>query len=844
MKLPKTTERLVEKWYDKLPVTLRETLDNIPDKSKFTPAEVLKEAFLGLSIVDNIKEVKVLFPKECEGKGIFSKLKDYKKTKATEGILSVYREFKELYENGILKNGEDITIYLLKKLFLETKSRKQVNQDLEKDLIDDVKNEFNRKFPKRKGEYIGKDTFIKAFGIKRLDPGVQSFFRYTDEEYCEKASQTHKEIWSRLTPEQKNERVSVLQQKYKEWIAKLSEEQKEKWLKDRVNNWKKLSPEQKTDLIIKLKAAGERQRYAMYDAWNKSEDLIMALSVFMKEHQYLKPVDMLFTDEEFGEIQSKIMTDFWDSHSDMAEKFGETLSLSLKEVETAIKEGRFEDLKQKIDAKRAERIKKINAEKAAAEGQKIKDTVTNKLTETKPAEESKIKETAANKQAEEKPAPIIVDYREEFRKAYRNYYNADRCLPASYVDEIIDIMLNGLPQDVIEKITESCKSGAKLSDDLLAEMRERGSKDKITSKMERNTRALEAAIAHEMCEKGASPDFYNMSTNTIINIYKKAVKEARNGKKRPNVRNVENYYNQYKEELSDQKAKQISDTYFVFRRKEDYTPEYNKMLEDYIKSYGKSILILFSDKKEYTSEAKSKFNEKFLRLMPEKLKEVFIPILSSLQDIKDEKQIKQIGESIYTRYSFMPKDFRDAYIHEVGNTIRFYRISENPNKADFTVQSYKEKMCKKVLRSDESIGMQYLQIPKNIPSRENKIQILAAEQSLADEIFRITENENAYKFEVEPLCNFFEIFCRIKSEEIINASRGEEIKFSVKNRAEQRNIYSRYIEYLEKLNDNADKIFDGDNIKDTEMLLSILSKDTDNNIRKENIKKRIEAYLD
>ena len=817
----KTTERLVNEWYDKLPVTFREFLDSVPDKSKITPVQALREAFLGLSIVENIQEVKIMFPKECEGNGIFRKLKDLTKKKVDDSLLGIYSEFKELYKNGVLKSGEDITVYLLKKLYLDAKSRKQINEDLENDIIDDIKNEFKRRKVGGNDEYVPRDAFLKTYGIIRLDNGVQTFFRHIDEKYNKQASEIGKALWDKLPQEEKDRRAVLLHENYKKWIENLTDEQKEKWLKKRVNSWEKLTPEQITDLIIKIRGMNEYHRYAMFDAWNQSENLIMELSRFLKSKHESKPEDLLFTDKEFSKFQSMIMTEFWDVHRDLAVEFGRTLKNSILKVRASVEEGHFENLKAKIWAERAERIERINAEKLLKE-EKIKEAEQNIIKEIKP-----------------------VDYKSDFKTAYRENMNPEKFLPASYVDEMSDIMLETFPKNVLEKLTECYKANLPIPDEIRNILTEESKKNN-NPRVERIQRALEVAIAEELCNKGASPVLYDMQADTIINIYKKRMKEAKRGKKYPDVKKIETAYENYKKDITDREIKNISDMCFIYKDYNVDVNEYDKMLNDYIKTYGRTIFIPYSDKITSSVEVKNNFNEKFLRLMPNELKDAFQPIFSSVQDFADEKHIKQITDTIKAKFIFMPKEFRDAYTQEVAHTIRLYRVSDASNKSDFTIQSYKERMCKNITQTDEYEPLQYLQFPKEIASRTNKIRILAAEQALADEIHRITGDDTVYGCAVETLCSYFEIFNRINSKELVqcDSAGNEAFKLTAQNKPEQWRIYPAYCDYIEKIKENENDIFDNDFIiKDTENLFLALKPKNSNDVINENIKNRIKGYL-
>ena len=197
-------------------------------------------AFFGLTYAKDVQDVKDSFPEECENDGLFTDLKDYKKTKATEGILSVYRENKELFKDGILKNGDDFSVYLLKKILLEGKTTNDINKDLENDLREDFKEKFKQKYPEKK--YLGKNTIRNAFGIKRLAQGCYSSFLQTIAEFnkwfkecCIEAQKNRRVI---ETPEQRKARIEQIRQRNIERWESLSPEQQAKVIENLNKGWK------------------------------------------------------------------------------------------------------------------------------------------------------------------------------------------------------------------------------------------------------------------------------------------------------------------------------------------------------------------------------------------------------------------------------------------------------------------------------------------------------------------------------------------------------------------------------------------------------------------------------
>ncbi len=902
-RVDKGMTRFYEFNLSRFPQTVIDFLNSVADKFKFTPLEAQKSAFFALNQAKNIKEVQNLFPNE----NLFKDLKNIQDTKAAIGLLAIYREFKDLYENGILKNEEDLSVYLLKKIFLDAKTLDEINADMDKDLNEDIKNEFKRRYPT--SDYILSST-LKSLGIIRPDTAYQNSLKFTREGYSDefgvKISQGQLKYWNSLTDEQKFEILSKrcegrdnwwnslsydeklelaagvdsdddLYKNYKRFVraskkdiaegkselnlerptkkikignsnlkdkdifnlwfrknlekfySRLSEADKDsvhiKRARKLAVRWQEMTPEERTELINKMREGREPLRYAMIDTWNHSRVLIRELSEFLSAQQILKPVDLLYSSEEFSEFQSKIMTEFWANHRDLAEEFGKKLQQAILRVELSIQRGQFEDLKQEILRDRAYRIKLLNREKAI--------------------EEQKIEETAAKKVAEEKKdktADNISDYKEEFRKEYKLYYNKGKYLPDSYVEEIIDMMLHTYPQNIIEQMTKTYQSGSKFSDELLNEIQEKGSKDKIPASLLRSTRAIEAAISCELYAKDGTPAFFASGADSLIGAYKKRMSENLPNKKYPDAQRIQRLYNEYKKDLTNEEICNITDRFFIAKDIEGNKPENNEKLINYIKSYGRSALILFSDKSAFSDEVKIQFNNKFLKYMPKELKELYLPLFNDSEDIIREKQIQQIRGQIARRFDFMPEDLLNTYTQEAAFVIRLQEKTNAFDNDAYSVKSFKEKMCTK--RTGTNLEGTCLKIPKYMSTAENKIKLLSAEQALADELYRVTKNEKLYYLELEDLCNIFELFSKMKGNknlEIIDASN--DISLLAKTKPNKNNVFIKYKEYVNELKDRAEDIFDGNNIKDKEELLFALNPITDNPERDANIKQRIKAYL-
>ena len=94
------------------------------------PEQVMNQSFKYLNVIDNFSDVKSTYPDET----LFENLHEAN-LKGRTGILSDIKIAKEMSDTPLLKDGsDDFGMYLLKKIFLEGKTIKEINKDFyEKD---------------------------------------------------------------------------------------------------------------------------------------------------------------------------------------------------------------------------------------------------------------------------------------------------------------------------------------------------------------------------------------------------------------------------------------------------------------------------------------------------------------------------------------------------------------------------------------------------------------------------------------------------------------------------------------------------------------------------------------
>lgn len=207
---------------DIMPKTVKNYIENIPagDRKNITPIMAQYNAFEELILAENTDEVRVLYPDEP----LFENLKSIDESRATQGLLYEIRMMKDDLENegsSVLSTGEDFTLYLLKKVFLENKSLNQINEDLDCDL--------NPVFKKENKEYIHYSSF-SALGIKLPKQEYLTSLRYTKEGYSDimggKISEAQSAFWESLSIQERQERRKASLNKLENWWHGLSNEDK------------------------------------------------------------------------------------------------------------------------------------------------------------------------------------------------------------------------------------------------------------------------------------------------------------------------------------------------------------------------------------------------------------------------------------------------------------------------------------------------------------------------------------------------------------------------------------------------------------------------------------------
>jgi len=919
---------------DRMPVTVFNEINSLEDKEELTPLEAQYLAYSNLEDSKTVEDIKKAYPDEP----LFKNLIDPSESKATRGILKFVnetdnKEFLELSNSGVLNNKENLTVYLVKKIFLEAKSLDEINKDLDNDLNSDIKDGYKFKNP---GSPYVRSSTLKALGIQLPDSEYSTSLRYTKAGYSDYIgtliSKGLKDFMSSLTPEQRTQRNRMSVAKFEKWWNSYTREEKmdliadkeyqlemlkaykknvraakkagmqtdilpnddgnikeknhshvksEKLSQDELfkmwatcnlkifeeslseaekdslhlkrmvrlfNRWKDMSPDERTEYISKMKSGLEPSRYAMIEAWNNSQDIIKDLSVHLKENQIYKPAELLYSSEEFSKFQSKVMSEFWQTHPEYALKLGENIRFAQEKVQNAIENGTFEEFKNRVNRDRKYRIKSIETYfKNLAAQEAIPVGIS----------------TADN----------LSDYKQEFRDAYSSHeFGRVKSVPKNYFDDLYGKMLEQMPENLVKIWIKDLKGEGISREEAAKVQTYLDNQETSVSETPRVMRAFEAAMADALYSATKNPNVYGMSNSDVkfamyhvergeapISVY-----SPRNGKsydlnivnkfKTSDAVRLNSLYEGYKRSVPDREIKDIVKYYFYV----NITPEMKQkmsedelyqtinhtaeILEQYIASYGKSINIVFSDKSAYPPEVKAVFTHKFLANMPDELQKspILRTYLEEDPDFSRETKILKAKYLFGKRFSFLPEECLNSYFKEYGLQFRSKEFTE------FTVDEFIDRVCKKrKMASDRATVAVF---PKRvITTPEIKYEMLAIEQAMADALYEATGSEDVYKLGFEILCDKVELFSLNKKFPMADpgckAVDGRDVHLELKKRINLNSIARKYQEYKKEIQEwQAEE--NNSSHPDYQQLLYILNPEENNPARDINVGFRMSSYFD
>lgn len=789
-RVDKGLPRFYEENKDRMPHTVKTYIDTLPNKRGLSPLQAQYNAYKSIVYAKTTDEIKQAYPDE----ELFSELKSSSENKAKRGLLYEIKIMSDDLKKGgetVLPDDEDLSVYIVKKIFLEAKSLSEINEDLDKDL--------NPIFKKEDKNYINYST-LETLGIKLPNQEYLTSLRFTRDGYSDeigsKISEAQQKYYDSLTPEERAQRAkkslsnienwwnslsdsdkkelllsqdqelellkkfqnrkktltgehptqkkeSASQQTipqhphqskekirtslsddplFLEWAEKnlklyyenLSDEEKqqisEKRSQTMIARWNSMDEAQKADYIEKMQTGSEKQRFAMINAWNNCNNIRNHMSEFMRERNIHNIGNFIYRSKEYTEAQRNLMISFWSTYPEDAKKLGEEIKNSWAEINKAVDNNSFEELKESI-------------------------VVT----------QTRIKKDLKKHRQSVDMNPSLNNFAKIYRGAYsylpEEYLQAYFNLASKTLDEK-DLRIWGkILKDEAPTETERTKLAAKMKsiDDSVI----------FTEK-----RAMEQSLAEILYDATDEPEMFSLSFNDLnliaatsenMDFSKRKSwsfeltsedqsKKIVTMKKQPDFSKIDRLYRKYNKKLSDRDIDSIIKANFIIA--EEDMKKMEQPLREFLANYGQAAMFIFGQ--NGTEETKTAAYKKFQNLMPEELKQ---------DGVHSEVLDNSFENVVYNKYSreyyFIPEEFRKFYISQ---------MTENKTSPE----------CKALLKS--------LNAPKDkaIPPEEPRKfstefirKRLAMEQALAESVYEQTDNPLAFALTYEQLAYFAKTLLQI-----------------------------------------------------------------------------------
>ena len=330
-----------------MPITVKNYLKfDFENNSLKEPAILQREAFEDLYLCENAKDVKELFPDEP----LFKNLKSLDEINPRRGYL---HDLKVLQDDNYraLKSKEDITIYLLKKIYLEGKTLEEINEDFKIDANPEFLDEANYS---KNGYFLG--STLEALGVNFPKLSYWNSFQrrkkprvITDEQ---KARQSQKMIiyWSLLSEEERSKRAEKIHQARSEGCENINrtivqnkerkpriftDEQKAEQSQKMIMYWALLPEEERAKRIEKLKESlTERDNILLQ---YMSPIMIIAaervgLSEKMVEFYHKYSMTEYLPDDisNLSKSQNEKLQKFWDKNPQLKKDFSKAISETIE----------------------------------------------------------------------------------------------------------------------------------------------------------------------------------------------------------------------------------------------------------------------------------------------------------------------------------------------------------------------------------------------------------------------------------------------------------------------------------------------------------------------------------
>lgn len=294
---------------DNMPDTVRKYLfEDFEERHHMPPAQLQREAFEYLKLADTVQDVKDMYPDEP----LFAHLKELDDTKPSQGILLLLKWDAQTSQTPIFKDKQnsDLTVYLLKKVYLEGKTQEELNKDFDKDATDEIKYELG---VKDKQYFSPSNIYTLGIRYPKL-PYYNSFLATrNDKEYIPPVRKT-----AVVVSDDTREKLSVAMTK---WWAGLDEMERAEQIKKMLNG-----KEMSNSIFAKYQGQIMTIAAAQMGFSEKLSD------IFAEKYA---DENFVIDFPLFSEQQREIMLEFWNKDPEFRTNYSQALQETIAEFENA-----------------------------------------------------------------------------------------------------------------------------------------------------------------------------------------------------------------------------------------------------------------------------------------------------------------------------------------------------------------------------------------------------------------------------------------------------------------------------------------------------------------------------
>lgn len=901
-RVDKGLERFYEENKDRMPITVSRYVEALEDKSRLTPMEAQKRAFYKLETAQTIEEIKKDYPAEES----FTDLINPSESKAKRGILNSVKENEELLalsNQGVLKDKSNLTVYLVKKVFLEAKTIEEINKDLENDLDPDFKADF--KFKNKDAQFVYGST-LGALGIKTPQFEYRQSLRYTVDGFAdsvgEKISKGQREFWDAMPAEERTSRNKKSVEKFENWWNSHTKNEKLDMIADQQNTLELLKDYKRAEraeakLQNAQKPAEKEEEEAkptrphsktgsnklgqddLFKIWASNNLKIFEASLSEADKDTLHVKRMQRLTERWANMEPAERTDYiskmksgseplrytmidaWNHSTDLIKDLSLHLKANqiLKPSDMLFSTQEFSTFQSQVMTEFWDKNpdygltlgrniqksqEKINLAISRGTFEELKkEIMRDKNQRVKEIDKFKTAEILKTTKINDTDAP---DYIKEFKIAYNNSVAFRmKNIPKEYMNDYFEVIEKDIPEPQILAWTKNL-NGEQISYEEHALLQKLATDE--SSNGAKINRALEAACADTLYECTKRPEVYQMSNSDVKTaLYK--LDKGDNPIELGSLKTGRDFQlSVLKKRINPEKIASLYHQYKTEMPEEELDEivetyfnagEAKEELKEYLKLYGKSLLIAFSPNSVFSKEVKESFYKKIKTNMPESLAK------QNLNSVFDSHRgLEKEAKLVKARLAYQNKfDF----VPKIFMDSYFKEIAKQLRKSDsqVTLDEFIDLGCAR-RKEPQSSGKAVI-FPKKELSTESKLKTLAMEQALADILYEATGNVDVYSMQFEELSDNIELFSLVKkvpsqTRNYVSASDSQTIPLTLKKKINTVMLEKRYKEYIQEMSEQLKE--NAANSKQTtlEDILFVLNPDEDMPDKDSAVTKRIKIF--